>query len=657
MFARIRRFFFPPTGASLLRRLLPFALLVVVLFGAALGVAYAWDYTNSPEFCGTACHTMPPEFAAYQVSPHARVACVECHIGRDFIATRVTRKVGDLQHVIATLFETYEFPIRANKLRPARETCERCHYPAKFSDDSLRELIRFHDDAENSRYSIFLAMRTGGGTQREGLGRGIHWHVENQVWFVAEDPLQQRIPYVRVVGPDGEEDVFIALDTTLSPEELAEMPQVEMDCITCHNRISHNILPPYQSVNRALARQQIDAGIPNIRALAVETLSAEYASDAAAHEALNGLIDRYAAEEPAFFAANEESVRQAVDMLIAIYDDSVFREQKVDWQSHPNNIGHKDWPGCFRCHDGQHVNQDNETIRLECNLCHSIPLVVEPATIEPQLPLVTGIQPESHFSTHWIALHREALDQTCQACHDIGNAGGTDNTSFCSNAMCHGVGWEYAGLDAPGLAEILAETLPAVASPETAAAGSEPTFTGEIGAMLRERCGACHGEGVATGGLVLTSFDGVMAGGSSGAVIVPGDAEASRAVQLQREGHFSTLANEQLQALIDWIDAGAPEGEPGAPTGEGAPTYESDIGDLLQAGCATCHSERVASGGLALTTYEAAMTGGDSGPAITPGDAEASLLVEMQHKGHFSQLSAADLQRVIDWIDAGAPER
>lgn len=235
MRARIRNFFLPPTGSSLLRRLLPWGVLAGVVFVGLLGVSYAWDYTNSVEFCGMTCHTMPPEYAAYQVSPHARVLCVECHIGRGFVATRVTRKIGDIEHVIDTLFNNYELPIFASKLRPAQETCERCHYPAKFSDDSLRENIRFADDEENTRTSIYLAMRTGGGTAREGLGRGIHWHVENEVWFVADDKLQQTIPYVRVVGADGEEDVYVALNTSRPVEELAAMEPVRMDCITLYD--------------------------------------------------------------------------------------------------------------------------------------------------------------------------------------------------------------------------------------------------------------------------------------------------------------------------------------------------------------------------------------------------------------------------------------
>ncbi len=584
----LRTFFFPPPGASRFRKLLPYGLLGLLTLMFLTAGAYGWEYTNSPVFCGATCHTMPPEYSAYQVSPHARVACVDCHIGKGFIATRITRKAGDIKHVTATLFTSYEYPIFAGEMRPARETCELCHYPAKFSDDSLREIVHFAEDEANTRTSTFLALRTGGGSRREGLGRGIHWHVENEVWFVAADPLQQDIPYVRVIGPDGDEQVYVALDSSLSADELAAMPQERMDCITCHNRITHNILSPDRAVDLALARRQIDVAIPYIRREAVRVLSGEYATDEEAHQAIRDLAAFYADEYPDFYAENREAVERAIAALMAIQDDSNFRDQQVNWQTHPNNVGHRDWPGCFRCHDGQHVNAQGQAIRLECNLCHSIPEVVAEGVIEPVLPLASGIQPESHFSTHWIAQHRFAFDQTCQACHTVSNPGGADNTSFCSNSACHGSEWRFAGLNAPGLSALIGAppepsaqaarepdetddqdmypatgatpqpTPEAGATPEPAMSG-DLTWSGSIGVLFAERCTGCHGAGIATGGLVLDTYDEAMAGGASGPVILPGDAQGSPLVQRQREGHFGRFTPEELELVIEWIAQGAPE--------------------------------------------------------------------------------------------------
>ena len=191
LWSAIRNFVFPPSGSRLWLRVLPFAIAGVLTLLVLYGSVQAWTYTNSSEFCGMTCHTMPPEYSAYLHSPHARVQCVECHIGRDVVTTQFTRKAGDLRHVILTITQDYEYPIRTRAMRPARDSCETCHFPEKFSDDSLREIHDFEGE-DNSSRSTYLIMKTGGGTEREGLGRGIHWHIENEVSFLATDELEQK---------------------------------------------------------------------------------------------------------------------------------------------------------------------------------------------------------------------------------------------------------------------------------------------------------------------------------------------------------------------------------------------------------------------------------------------------------------------------------
>ncbi|MCB8921869.1 MAG: NapC/NirT family cytochrome c, partial [Ardenticatenaceae bacterium] len=216
---------------------MPFIILGILTIGIISGTVYGWTYTNSSEFCGTTCHTMPPEYSAYQRSPHARVACVECHIGRDVVTTQFSRKAGDLRHVYLTLTQDYEFPIFSRAMRPARESCETCHFPEKFSDDSLREIQSYESDQANTKESIFLVLKTGGGSKREGLGRGIHWHVENEVWYLATDYLEQDIPYVRVVNDDGSVTEYYDIASGLTPDDVAGQFLERVDCITCHNRI------------------------------------------------------------------------------------------------------------------------------------------------------------------------------------------------------------------------------------------------------------------------------------------------------------------------------------------------------------------------------------------------------------------------------------
>lgn len=566
--SKLKSFFFPPTNAPLSRRVLPYGALGIVTLIFLVAAAYGWEYTNSPEFCGTACHTMPPQFNAYLTSPHARVDCVECHIGRGFIATRITRKAGDIRHIVATTFNTYEFPITADRLRPARETCERCHFPEKFSSDTLVELKRFETDLDNTPISIFMTVKTGGGSERQGLGRGIHWHIENPVYYYATDHREQNIPYVQVIKDDGSIDEYLSVDANINPENIDPEKLEEMDCITCHNRITHLIYPPDEAINQLMARGQISPEIPEIRKKAAEVYHLRYETRELAVNGIASLNDYYRIHYPDFYEENEILVEDAIAALQSAYLDSVFPEQKADWKSHATNVGHKDSPGCFRCHDGKHLNQQQEAIRLECNLCHSIPVVVGPDDFVAEVEISRGPEPQSHLNSNWITLHRDVFDDTCQNCHTTGNPGGTDNSSFCSNSACHGNVWEYAGFDAPGLREVLQEQIAEMVPPDQGADESETdlrqrplTYTDSVRPLLEANCSSCHGEG-ALAGLNVTSYTTLMQGGQSGAVIEPGDAGASLIVQKisGETPHFAQLSDEELDFLSQWIEAGAPEG-------------------------------------------------------------------------------------------------
>jgi nitrate/TMAO reductase-like tetraheme cytochrome c subunit len=558
---RVQRFFFPPPGSPGWIRVLPYAVLGLLTLLVLTGGAYAWEYTNSPEFCGTACHTMPPEYTAYLTSPHARVDCVDCHIGKGFIATRITRKAGDLRHVIATTFNTYEFPIRAHELRPARETCERCHFPEKFSDDSLRERKQFANDKANTPSSLFLVLKTGGGSSRIGLGRGIHWHIENKILYLPLDPEDQQIPYVRVLEADGSTTEYLDVEADFDPSSIDEADLEEMDCATCHNRITHLVYTPEQTVDRLLERGVISTEIPEIRRKAVEVYSNIYETVDVGLNGIAGLSTYYQTYYPDYYSTDGEKIETAIQTLQQAYRESVFPEQNSDWTTHPNNIGHKDSPGCFRCHDGKHLNTEQEAIRLECNLCHSIPVTAGPSDFVADIEISRGPEPESHLNTNWINLHRDAFDPTCSNCHTTENAGGTDNTSFCSNSACHGNVWEYAGFDAPGLREILLAQLPPEPSPEVEPEVKPLTYADSVGPLLELRCGSCHGETGSLQGLNLTSYQTTLQGGVSGPAIVPGDPENSLLLikQTGEQNHFGQLSVEESELVSQWIAAGAPE--------------------------------------------------------------------------------------------------
>ena len=560
IFATLKKFFFPPRGSSRWVLLLPYGTLAILAVSLLVGGAYGWEYTNSPAFCGTTCHTMPPEFAAYQVSPHARIACVDCHIGREFVGKQIFRKAGDLRHVVATVFQTYEYPIRVKNMRPAPETCEKCHSPEKFSDDSLHVITKYNNDKENTSYSLYLILKTGGGSKREGLGRGIHWHIENPIYYYASGTEEQSIPFVSVVQPDGTTVDYVDVESGFDPASVDRSSLKQMDCITCHNRITHRIYTPTESMDSALSHNIISPAIPDIHAKGVEVLSVEYSTQEEALIAIAGLKGYYEVYYADFYAANTADVENAIAAIQKIYNDSVYVDQKVDWNSHPTNVGHIDSPGCFRCHDGKHLNADDQAIRLECNLCHSIPVVSGAEDFVTNIEISRGPEPGTHLNANWISLHNKAIDSTCSNCHTTEDMGGTSNTSFCSNSACHGNVYTFAGFDAPKLREILQPQIPTPApSPGLPPAPDNPTFNSYIGALFASRCTTCHGDNPSKG-LSFLTYSSTLKGGENGAVLIPGDSANSKLVIVQQSGkHFAVFTPEELALIIQWIEAGAPE--------------------------------------------------------------------------------------------------
>lgn len=555
---RLARFFFPAPGSPGWVYLLPYAVLGVLTLLVIAGGVYGWEYSNSPQFCGSACHTMPPQDMTYQQSPHANVTCEECHIGRASFTDQLTRKSQGLHELYYTVFNLYEYPIRAKALRPARDTCEKCHEPETFSDDSLRVISHYGEDLNNTESKIYLILKTGGGAKRQGLGRGIHWHIVNRVEYYPLDELDQEIPYVRVYNDDGSLTEYLDIESDFDTSSLDESKLVVVDCVTCHNRVTHEFTFPEESVDIAMTRGQINPEIPLIRKKAVEALTTRYDSREQAFVAFDNLETYYKSTN--YYAGNEEQVKAAIQTLKAIYDRTVFHDQEVDWSTHPNNLGHMSSPGCFRCHDGKHLNQQEEAIRLECNVCHSIPVVAGRDDFIARLEISRGPEPESHLNPNWISLHNEVFGPSCSACHTMEDPGGTSNTSFCSNSACHGNVYTFAGFDAPRLREILKEQLPTPEpTPEVSAPDEAPTFETYAGPLFATKCTGCHGE-LATGGLSLLTYEDTLKGSEDGPVIIPGDPVDSVLVQIQSEGkHFANLTAEELDLIEQWIEAGAPE--------------------------------------------------------------------------------------------------
>ena len=554
---RLKNFFFPPAGSPRWLLVLPYAILGILTVMLLVGGVYGWDYTNSPKFCGTTCHTMQPENAAYQLSPHANVTCEECHIGRAFITDQLVRKTQGIKETFDQIFNLYTYPIRATALRPARETCEKCHQPEAFANDSLVNIKHYASDTDNTLTTVSLILKTGGGAKREGLGLGIHWHIVNKVEYYATDDLSQNIPYVRVYNDDGTTTEYVDIQSGFDPKAMDQSKLKPMDCETCHNRITHNFPTPTESVDSAMSRGLINPEIPDIHLKAVEILSAKYDTRDQIVTAVNGLDKYY---QNSTYKGHDDQIAAAKKAILDIYDSTVFPDQKVDWTTYPNNLGHIDSPGCFRCHDGKHLNSNQQAIRMECNLCHSIPIVSGPADFVTKIEISNGPEPDTHRNPNWISLHNKSIDTSCAACHTMDDPGGTSNTSFCSNSACHGNVFKFAGFDAPKLREVLQSQIPTPApAPTPAPVVGNPTWDANIGPIITTKCTVCHNATTLTGGLDLSSFATAMKGGKDGPIIVPGDSANSKLVQIQSAKHFLNLLPEELDMVKAWIDAGAPE--------------------------------------------------------------------------------------------------
>jgi hypothetical protein len=331
----------------------------------------AITYMDSVSFCGRTCHqVMQPEYTAYQNSPHSRVDCVACHIGPG-ASWFVQSKLSGLGQVVAVTFNTYPRPIPTpvRNLRPARETCEACHWPQKFGADRLRIIEKYGDDEANTLTKTVLLMRISGSRGRPGihdahLGPGIEIH------YRPADESRQTIPRVEYRNrATGRSAVYTASGTKL--EALAGLPVRLMDCMDCHNRPSHTFQLPERAVNAALADGAIPAVLPFIKKTAVEALRRDYGSQQEAEAAISATLAKYyQGAYPAVWSARRGEIARASKAVAAIYDRNVFPQMRVKWGSYPNNLGHMDSPGCFRCHDGSHEAPGGAAIANDCNTCH-----------------------------------------------------------------------------------------------------------------------------------------------------------------------------------------------------------------------------------------------------------------------------------------------
>jgi hypothetical protein len=354
---------------------------LVYIAASSIGAYEAYHYTESVEFCGQLCHTvMEPEYTAYQHSPHARVTCVECHVGSgaDWF---VKSKISGAYQVYAVLANDYPRPIKTpiESLRPAQETCEQCHWPEKFYGAQQKTFNHYFYDEDNTRWTISMLLKTGGGNPRVGETGGIHWHMNigATVEYIARDDKRMDIPWVRLTDKStGAVKIFEDEDEPLTEEEKAELPVRTMDCMDCHNRPSHIFYPPDQSLDVALHTGRIDRSLPEVKVAAGDALvpfDGPYETKEQAMEGIATYIaDYYQENWPEVMAEKRAAVDTMIQEVQDIYAHTIFPEMGADWSVYPNNIGHFYDKGCMRCHDEDIVAADGQSVSTDCNVCHII---------------------------------------------------------------------------------------------------------------------------------------------------------------------------------------------------------------------------------------------------------------------------------------------
>jgi len=341
--------------------------IVVLAVSTATGV----EYMGGNRFCGEACHSvMAPEYTAYQRSPHARVACVDCHVGpgTDWL---VKSKLNGAWQLVSTTFNLYSRPIETpvHHLRPSKATCERCHWPEKFHGNRGRMITRFADDEDNTELKTILLMKIGGHDQAGNMD-GIHWHMTSGIRIrYRADARRETMHEVELTLEDG----TVKRYSNGEPADPESTEWRTMDCIDCHNRPTHIFYSAEQTVDWALNRGTADKSLPYLRREGVKAMRAGYASHEEARTGIPAkLAEFYRSEYPELARSRAQDIEQAGRAFSDYYVTNVFPSMNIDWDTYPDHSGHEKSPGCYRCHAGEHSTDDGETISADCSTCHTV---------------------------------------------------------------------------------------------------------------------------------------------------------------------------------------------------------------------------------------------------------------------------------------------
>ena len=339
---------------------------VVIISGALYKGIH---YMESVEFCGLACHkVMEPEHTAHARSPHSRVACADCHIGpgADWF---VKSKLDGAWQMVSVAFDLYPRPVPTplHNLRPARDTCEQCHWPDKFIGDNLRVFTHYKEDEQNTELTSAVLLKVGG--TRANNAHGIHWHVDPGVKIrYRSDETREEIYEIEMIHDDNEPKIYKVRN---APED--EGVWREMDCVDCHNRPTHIYESPGPAVDTAMMDGLIDRSLPFAKREAMRVIEKQYESHDAARAGIAEEFKAFYAENyPELAESKADAIDQAATALGDVYSVNNFPRMNVWWDTYPDHIGHEQSDGCLRCHKRSMRTEDREQVSNDCETCHVV---------------------------------------------------------------------------------------------------------------------------------------------------------------------------------------------------------------------------------------------------------------------------------------------
>jgi len=385
----------------------------IFLLLTALGSYELFHYTESNEFCGTLCHkVMEPEYTTYHGSSHARVNCVECHVGTG-VDWYVRSKLSGLYQVYSVIAGAYPQPIETpiHNLRPAQETCEKCHWPQKFYDPKYVTKRHYLMDEENTEWDIQLLMKTGPDHKALGQSEGIHWHINPDVQIEYVSSSRKRDTILEVIYTNlrtGNKRIFT--NNEADDHSKKELPRT-MDCLDCHNRPSHDYLSPPHFVDLAFASGEISQDLPEIKAMAMGILMRDFpTTDSAMNYISTKLYKYYNNNYKELMDTNKIALDKAIAAIQEGYNKNIFPYMKAKWSAYPNYMGHVESMGCYRCHNDNFVSDDGHVISKDCNLCHSIKAQGPKGSLEYANADSSLVFKHPHDMDDWKEMH-------CYDCH------------------------------------------------------------------------------------------------------------------------------------------------------------------------------------------------------------------------------------------------